>query len=220
MAKRLIVIYHDDFKEHSPGLVSHPERPERLDIALRSLTDIMSYVPSRRIVVKKAPRGGIDVFKRVHANAYVEQVKAILKSHRFDWLDKDTYVSKGTIKAISRLSGASRKAVMLALRGVNSFILGRPPSHHVGRSGRAMKAPSMGFCLLNTTALIASILAVHGRVTVVDSTHTMVMELKRYSTQILTSYTLIYTSTLQSPILVRVTPKMWVKVRELELRLT
>jgi acetoin utilization deacetylase AcuC-like enzyme len=168
MARRLVVLYHDDFREHSPGSVKHPEDPGRLDVALKSVADVISYAPGRRVAVRVAPRGDLNVFNKVHDQAYVERVKAILRSRKFEWLDKDTYVSRGTIKALSRLAGASQKAVILALRGVNSFILGRPPSHHAGRSGRAMRAPSMGFCLLNATALIAGVLAAHGRVAVVD----------------------------------------------------
>jgi Deacetylases, including yeast histone deacetylase and acetoin utilization protein len=169
MVRRLVVLYHGDFKEHSPGSVKHPEGPGRLDVALRSVADIVSSAPRGRVAVRGAPRGGsLDVFKVVHDQAYVEHVKSILRSRRFEWLDRDTYVSRGTVKALLRLVGASQKAVALALRGVNSFILGRPPSHHAGVSGRAMSAPSMGFCLLNATALIARVLAAHGRVAIVD----------------------------------------------------
>ncbi len=168
MARRLVVIYHSDFKEHNPGSVKHPEAPGRLDLALKSVADLINNTPRGRIVVREAPRGSLDVFKRVHDHTYVERIKAILKSHRFEWLDRDTYVSRGTVKSLLRLAGASQKAITLALRGINSFILGRPPSHHAGRNGRAMRAPSMGFCLLNATALIASVLASHGRVAIID----------------------------------------------------
>jgi len=168
MVRRLTVLYHSDFKEHDPGQVKHPEAPRRLDIALKSVMDVASSTPGNRVSVVGAPRGSLEVFKRVHDIVYVERVKLILRTRRFEWLDRDTYVSRGTLESLMRLAGASQKAVTLALRGVSSFILGRPPSHHAGVSGRAMGAPSMGFCLFNATALVARVLSDHGRVAVID----------------------------------------------------
>jgi len=168
MARRLIVIYHEDFKSHAIDSVNHPESPRRLDLALESVDYVRSVAPKRSFKVAGAPRGSLDAFSRVHKPQYFEFAKSLVSSRRVDWIDSDTYVSRGTLDALTRLVGSSHKAVSLALRGVNSFILGRPPSHHAGASGKAMGAPTMGFCIFNATALIASILSDHGRVAVVD----------------------------------------------------
>ena len=162
------MIYHEDFRAHSVEPLEHPENPRRLDVALGSVLEVRDLVAGGRVRVVRAPRGRVDAFKRIHSPDYVERIKGILRSRRLEWLDKDTYVSRGSLDAITRLVGASHKAVSLALRGVDSFILGRPPSHHAGVNGKAMGAATMGFCIFNATALIASVLSDCCRVAIVD----------------------------------------------------
>ncbi len=165
---RVAILYHDDFRSHKLDSISHPESPRRLDLALEGVNSLVSQGFGRLLTLVKAPRSPLDSFRLVHDKQYFDSLVEVLKSRRVLWLDPDTYVSPGTLEALLRLSGASHKAVSLALKGVSSFIVGRPPSHHAGFKGKALKAPTRGFCLLNATALIAEVLSRHGRVAVVD----------------------------------------------------
>ncbi|MFN4045907.1 MAG: histone deacetylase family protein [Acidilobaceae archaeon] len=165
---KVAILYHDGFKLHRLESISHPESPRRLDLALEGINSLASRGFEKLLPMVKAPTSPLDSFKLVHDKEYVDSVERLLRSGRVLWLDPDTYVSPGTLEAILRLSGASHKAVSLALKGVSSFIVGRPPSHHAGFKGKALKAPTRGFCIFNATALIAEVLSRHGKVAVVD----------------------------------------------------
>ncbi|MDM7275063.1 MAG: histone deacetylase family protein [Thermoprotei archaeon] len=165
---KVAILYHDDFKLHRLDPISHPESPRRVDLALEGVNSLASQGFERLLPMVKAPKSPLESFKLVHDKQYVDSMEGLLRSGRVSWLDPDTYVSPGTLEALLRLSGASHKAVSLALKGVSSFIVGRPPSHHAGFKGKALKAPTRGSCIFNATALIAEVLSRHGRVAVVD----------------------------------------------------
>ncbi|MEM1868799.1 MAG: hypothetical protein QXD80_04120 [Acidilobaceae archaeon] len=167
MVRRIYIIYHEDFRLHSIEL-AHPENPVRFDLGLEGIRGLAGIVSGRRVRLIEPPTGSLGIFKRVHSSSYVDWISSILRSRKTLWLDSDTYVSSGSIDALSRLAGAVQRAIVLALRGESSLILGRPPSHHAGFNGRAMGAPSQGFCIFNATALIGSILSKHGKTVIVD----------------------------------------------------
>lgn len=110
------------------------------------------------------------VYGTVHSQEYIREIyEAAYSSKTPIFIDPDTYVSRGTIKALNRLAGAITHAVDLALSGVRyTFLLGRPPGHHAGRNGIALGAPTLGFCIFNTVAVIATLLARRGKVAVLD----------------------------------------------------
>ncbi len=161
----LYLIYHDDFLLHDPSPYPHPENPERLRVALRALLDscgssIEAITPPRR--------DPFEAYSLVHDSDYMQVVLEASKSPSPAWIDPDTYVSPGTPKALARLAGAVDVAVDAAVDGGLAIILGRPPGHHAGKRGPAMGAPTLGFCIFNTAALIARRLSEYGRVAALD----------------------------------------------------
>ncbi|WP_062661378.1 histone deacetylase family protein [Aeropyrum camini] len=160
----LRIVYHEDFMKHSPDPYDHPENPSRLVAALKGLEESGVYRVSESI---SPPEGDVGLYTKVHSPAYLRHVLSMAESG-LDWLDPDTYVGPGTIVALKRLAGASLEAYNIARRGGVALLLGRPPGHHAGIRGRALGAPTAGFCIVNTAALIARLLSQHGRTAMLD----------------------------------------------------
>ncbi len=157
------VFYSEDFRLHTPEPYSHPENPSRLDRmldAVRLLGSVSLHEPST---------GSMDDYLEVHTRRYIEQIRLYAESGEVRWLDPDTYVSPGTLRAVEKLAGGVREAVDIIKSGEGPLvILGRPPGHHAGRDGLGLGAPTLGFCIVNTSALLAVRLHRDGRVTVLD----------------------------------------------------
>ncbi len=142
------VVYGRIFEEHRPSYGYHPENPMRLRIALQALESrgLLSNV------VEPAPATIEDVLK-VHSKNYVEYVKKCIEMN-IDELDADTYICEKSWDAALHAFGAalmgSRK--ILQQRRIAILALVRPPGHHAGVSGRALGAPTLGFCIFNNIA--------------------------------------------------------------------
>ncbi len=159
----LTVFYHRDFLLHDPSPYDHPEAPERLHSALRGLESSgASYT------VMEPCRGDPRLYAEVHDQGYVEWVLSLEPGEEPVWLDPDTYYSRGTRRSIERLACAATMALEVLEDSGPAAIIGRPPGHHAGRSGPALGAPTLGFCIFNTSALLARLLARRGRVAVFD----------------------------------------------------
>ncbi len=110
-----------------------------------------------------------QIYSLVHSKDYIEKIYRIAESAGPIFLDPDTYVTNGTIQALNRLAGAVREAIeLVSQRESYLFILGRPPGHHAGIKGPALGAPTLGFCIFNTAAVIAKMLAESAKVAVLD----------------------------------------------------
>lgn len=111
------------------------------------------------------PHGFKELALKIHDHDYVELVEK-LSSRGGGWLDSDTYVSRGTWRAGLTALASAKDSVERTLSTVTheSFILARPPGHHAGRSGPAMGASTLGFCIFNLSALAALELADRGLV--------------------------------------------------------
>ena len=120
----------------------HPERPERLDAALRGVG----------VAPEEAPRVDLDLVRAVHDEGMIEPPVG--------WIDADTYVTPASWEAALRSAGAAVEAARSAARGEPAFAIARPPGHH------ATRATAMGFCLLNNVAVAAN--ALRRRVAIVD----------------------------------------------------
>lgn len=156
------VFYSEEFRYHSPKPYSHPESPERLDWALEGVR-----LAGWRL--REPGPGDVSVFLRVHTREYYEAVMRAAGLGEVVWLDPDTYVSPGTLRSLRALAGAVEEAVEIAVRGEGPVaVLGRPPGHHAGRSGRGLGAPTLGFCIFNASALTAKTLSEKGRTAVLD----------------------------------------------------
>ncbi len=148
------VLYHGDFRLHDPAPYDHPENPYRLDIAIHGLMEHGVFEYARLEEPRKADV--MDVFLPVHDPSYLKGLLRVLSSDNLLWVDADTYISPGTRRSLARLAGSVIDAVSLLDKGEKLVvILGRPPGHHAGFRGRALGAPTQGFCLVNTIAAIA-----------------------------------------------------------------
>lgn len=135
----------------------HPERPERLDAALRGIEGLATIRP--------APHAVIDDLLAVHDGDYVQTVLSL--RGRDAQLDADTALGPGSVDAAELAVGATTAMVDALIAGETEvgWALVRPPGHH------AEFARAMGFCVFNNVAIAAErAIRVHGveRVAIVD----------------------------------------------------
>jgi acetoin utilization deacetylase AcuC-like enzyme len=157
-----LYITHDCFLEHDTGL-GHPERPDRMR-ALWKVLDHELYAP---LVREEAKATTDEVIARVHPQAYIDALRAAAPESGSVYIDGDTLMSPGTMKAVTYAAGAAVRATDAVMSGEvqNAFCGARPPGHH------AEPAQAMGFCFFNNVAIAAQhARAKHGaeRVAVVD----------------------------------------------------
>ncbi|MEM1902867.1 MAG: histone deacetylase family protein [Pyrobaculum sp.] len=141
----MLVYYTSVFKLHIPPY-RHPEAPDRLDFLLKGVEE------AGGVVVE--PRLRDDVWSLIalaHDASYIDYIKKLCREEAAV-VDGDTYVSKGTCDAASTAVSAAVEAVD---KKQTALIASRPPGHHAGVAGRALTAPTQGFCIFNTAAIAA-----------------------------------------------------------------
>ncbi len=148
---------------HNPPRSGEYEKPERLRILLASLAraghEIRSVGP---IDLEEA----VETFTLVHDRGYVEELLRHSRRCRQPcYLDPEegTFVSPTTPQAIAALAAVAQEAA--SYKGLKPLLLAvRPPGHHAHRDR------ARGYCIVNTAALLAELLAEeHGyRVALVD----------------------------------------------------
>jgi acetoin utilization deacetylase AcuC-like enzyme len=140
------LVFNPVFQEHDTG--EHPENMRRLSSIIGLLHEKGIDRKTRLI----APRAAsIQEVCRVHKPDYVRHIEH-LACHGGDWLDPDTYVSRGSYQAAIYASGAVLSGIEKVNEGLleNAFALVRPPGHH------ASAERAMGFCLFNNVAVGAA----------------------------------------------------------------
>ncbi len=160
---RTAYISHPDCLEHDTG-VGHPENAARLGaieerLKVAGLFDFLIRI--------EAPEVTREQVLRVHGADFLDAVERHAPSEGRVYLDPDTVMSPGSLRAARRAAGAVVEAVDLVMRGeaANAFCAVRPPGHH------AEDSRAMGFCIFNNIAIgAAHALAAHGlqRVAVLD----------------------------------------------------
>ena len=140
----------------------HPERPERRTAVADGVRDAAGP-RLREVACREATATEIG---RVHASDYLR----LLGDDDLPdtaWLDPDTYLVDGSMRAARLAAGATIQAAVAASIGQAEIAVAcvRPPGHH------AAAGHASGFCLLNNVAIAATTLRSQGladRIAIVD----------------------------------------------------
>jgi acetoin utilization deacetylase AcuC-like enzyme len=160
-AGRILLLTDPAMAGHRPP--GHPERPERLEAAIRGVLDGGSEADA---VVERPTVFPADseILSLVHPAGFVTALEEAGRSGT--WIDGDTYVGPGSMEAARLAAGASVQAGLAAIEGraLVAFAVGRPPGHHAAAQRAA------GFCLLNNIALAAMAVRAAGvsRIAILD----------------------------------------------------
>jgi acetoin utilization deacetylase AcuC-like enzyme len=132
----------------------HPERPERREAMAAGVRDAAGaalYEPAAEPATDEEIRG-------VHDPLYVEALDHAERAGG-GWLDPDTYLVRGSMRAARLAAGATVSAAFAAADGDAAVAVAavRPPGHH------ASAARGSGFCLLNNVAIAVAALRSTGR---------------------------------------------------------
>jgi acetoin utilization deacetylase AcuC-like enzyme len=157
-----LYLTHPAYLDHDTG-AGHPERADRL----RAIEKVLSHELFSALKREEPPQAGFDAIGRVHTRGYIEAVRNAVPAEDIVYLDGDTMMSPGSLRAALYAAGAGMRAVDAVMAGEvkTAFCAVRPPGHH------AEPRHAMGFCLFNNIAIAAlHARAVHGveRVAVVD----------------------------------------------------
>ena len=148
------LVYTKEYLKHNTGRF-HPEAPSRLTKALRTLKrcEMLSGEAFSMVEPRMAT---IDEMLRVHDENYLCYVKSACEQG-LRQLDPDTPITKESFRIALLAAGGLLKGCEEILAGnfKNAFALVRPPGHHAGIRGRALRAPTNGFCIFNNIAVAA-----------------------------------------------------------------
>jgi acetoin utilization deacetylase AcuC-like enzyme len=146
-------------EHHTPPW--HPERRERIPAVLASFADA-GLVEAARIVAPR--RATVEEAARVHSSRLLDGLRELCAVGGGP-IDQDTFVSAGSYDTAMLAAGAGLTAIdeLRTGRATSAFCCLRPPGHHATRN------TAMGFCLINSVAVVAASLVAGGeRVAIVD----------------------------------------------------
>ncbi len=118
----------------------HPESPDRVKKTFELLEE------KKFEFIEPEPCSEKELLL-AHEKSYVEKIKSEI------FYDSDTPSLPGIFDYARLSAGSAIKAMKIALKDENAFSLMRPPGHHAGRNGKALYAPSLGFCYFNNVAI-------------------------------------------------------------------
>jgi acetoin utilization deacetylase AcuC-like enzyme len=157
------LLTHPDMAAH--GAHGHPERAERLDAAAAGVADAAHElgVTLERPALDPASD---EAIQRIHPDWYLAVLDEA-EARGGGWIDFDTHLAPGSMRAARLAAAATLQAAEAAARGeaAVAFAVVRPPGHH------ASEERSAGFCLLNNIAVAVAGLRAAGlaqRIAIVD----------------------------------------------------
>ena len=159
MMSNVGVIYGKIFEDAHRPWYPHPEHPARLR---RALKGILRYGLRNKVEWYKPVKASLHELYTIHVKGYVDYI-IDLSSKAPAEIDSDTYISHNSMDAILYAYGTALEYALKAYKERKIyFAIVRPPGHHVGREGKAMGAPTQGFCIFNNIAGAAYRLIMEG----------------------------------------------------------
>lgn len=166
-----IVILKDSMYMHNPWF-SHPEHPKRIIRILEGLErhGLDKYVEMVTIndVIQDADMDKLNyIVSKAHCPSYIEFLRKMNSKAPVE-LDPDTFLARDSLDLAYGFAGLVY-AMSSKLSSEPIFVIGRPPGHHAGKCGKAMGAPTQGFCILNNVCIaVESIREKYKRIAVLD----------------------------------------------------